>query len=98
MRGQSQYSWSSNLHFVNPVHNPPSQCSWNYDRDCVNDFCVVSAVFNFTEQLFGRKPGDEEEALKFLTHFVQDMHQPLHGTGLRRGRSRGRDALAVACR
>ena len=80
IRSNPAYSWSSNLHFVNPIHNPPSQCSWNYARDCANNFCVVAAVFNYTDQLLGNKPTpSEEEALKFLTHFALDMHQPLHG-------------------
>jgi hypothetical protein len=81
VRGDPAYSWSSNLHFVNPVHNPPSSCSWNYARDCANGFCVVAAVFNYTDQLLGNKPSpSDEDALKFLTHFALDMHQPLHGT------------------
>ena len=89
VRGDPAYAWSSDLHFVNPEHNPPEQCSWNYKRDCMNDFCVVSAVFNYTDQLAGRveSPSDEE-ALKFLTHFALDMHQPLHGTSS--------DAAAIA--
>lgn len=81
VRSQPAYSWSAALHYVNPQHNPPSKCSWDYERDCVNDFCVVSAVFNFTDQLAGNKPSPSKtDALRFLTHFVQDMHNPMHGT------------------
>jgi hypothetical protein len=85
VRSQSQYSWSSNLHFVNPQHDPvDNECSFSMSRDCDNNFCVVGAVLNYTDQL-DRGYGNQEEALKFLTHFVADMHQPLHVCGVYTG-------------
>ena len=86
VRYSDEYAWSYTLHWVNPVHSPPSSCSFDYDRDCVNDFCVVSAVQNFTDQLAGRLwCPSEGDALRFLIHFVEDMHQPMHVCGIHTG-------------
>lgn len=79
---QAQYAWSAPLHYVNPKHDPMNgQCSYDDARDCTNDFCVTSAVSNFTTQLKSGSGSAKslEDALKFLAHFVGDMHQPLHG-------------------
>ena len=55
-------------------------CAFDWQRDCPNDICVVGALQNYTQRL-----GDHvhdvtavDEALKFITHFVGDVHQPLH--------------------
>jgi len=83
IRSQSKYAWSAGLHYVNPLSsNYPSKCSISYPRDCPNENCVVGAIFNYTAQLIGSKPSPSKaEALKFLTHFAQDIHNPLHVFG-----------------
>ena len=88
IRGNPKYSWSASLHYVNPEHDPLNNiCSYDDERDCKNDFCVTAAVRNFTEQLTegGGSQGEQEDAVKFLTHFVADMHQPLHVCGIQKG-------------
>jgi nuclease S1 len=61
----------------------------NYDEsdDCVetpNGSCVVSALVIFQAVLSKKKEGyynekfNRYEALKFIVHFVGDIHQPLH--------------------
>ena len=47
---------------------------------CPEQGCVVSKVEDFRKQLADANLTREErqKALKFLVHFVQDMHQPLH--------------------
>src|SRR5215468_4898710 len=54
-------------------------------RDCPdtpNGSCVISAVVIFQDVLAKRRPGyytnSRYEALKFMVHFVGDLHQPLH--------------------
>lgn len=50
------------------------------ERDCPQDECVTEKIRHFRDLLLnpnvvGRK---RKEALKFLVHFVGDIHQPLH--------------------
>lgn len=75
--------WSSALHFAD---TPPKLCTFQYDRDCkdlngVKDRCVVGAINNYTTQLldYGKDTKyNLTQALLFLSHFMGDVHQPLH--------------------
>ena len=69
-------------HFVNiPIH-PASGTLATYDRerDCPQDNCVVAKIDQLAGILSDRNaaPRQRLEALKFLVHFVADIHQPLH--------------------
>lgn len=75
VRFQRAYEWSGQLHAVAAQQQA---CDFVYPRDCPADRCVVGAVYNYTDQLEGRRPGDREEALKFITHLVADLHNPVH--------------------
>ncbi len=58
------------------------------DRDCPGGNCVVGAIERFQRELADTSLPLERrrEALKFLVHFVGDVHQPLHvGRGADRG-------------
>ncbi|KAH7841528.1 hypothetical protein Vadar_031111 [Vaccinium darrowii] len=79
-----RYSWSPPLHFID---TPDGLCSYNYNRDCkdengVMDRCSAGAINNYTSQLltYGSSSSkyDLTEALLFLSHFMGDIHQPLH--------------------
>jgi hypothetical protein len=49
-------------------------------RDCPNDDCVTVAIDRFVAVLRNEAstPEAKEEALRFVVHFVADLHQPLH--------------------
>jgi len=49
-------------------------------RDCPDRACVVAQIENDQRILANRKLGDgaRAQALRFLIHFVADVHQPLH--------------------
>ncbi|KAL9234103.1 hypothetical protein vseg_009010 [Gypsophila vaccaria] len=84
---RSHYYWSRALHFVD---TPDFSCNYDYNRDCHDSSgrknrCVTGAIYNYTQQLQSacQKPASEirynlTEALMFLSHFVGDVHQPLH--------------------
>ena len=70
----------------------PETAPWHYvnieigsagydaDRDCPKDDCVVAQIQR-DEQIIADKtlsPAVRAEALRFLIHFVGDIHQPLH--------------------
>jgi S1/P1 Nuclease len=49
-------------------------------RDCPNGDCVTAAITRFVAVLRDNAstPDAKSEALKFVVHFVADLHQPLH--------------------
>ncbi|CAA6665331.1 unnamed protein product [Spirodela intermedia] len=81
--------WSTALHYVN---TPDLICGYDYDRDCRDaagtgekGMCVSGAVKNYTDQLLRHRgpplaDGDYNltQSLLFLSHFMADIHQPLH--------------------
>ena len=65
-------------HYIN---FPPDAAAINLDRDCPpKTGCVVRAIGCNAAALRDREFSRDEriEALKFLGHFVGDVHQPLH--------------------
>jgi nuclease S1 len=71
-------------HYVN---FPRGDCNYQPERDCPDGKCMVAAIERQLEIL--RTPGDDEKrltALKYVVHFIGDIHQPLHaGFGDDRG-------------
>jgi hypothetical protein len=71
------FKWSAPLHFIN---TPDWKCDYIKERDCWDssegkNFCVDEAIQNYTNRL---KKYNDVDSLKFLIHFVGDIHQPLH--------------------
>jgi hypothetical protein len=67
-------------HFVNL---PKTAATFDRSRDCRaggpdDPGCAVTAIEMARDILSGARAGDKAEALKFLVHFVGDLHQPLH--------------------
>ncbi len=71
-------------HYVNIPVRPPAGERSRYDpaRDCPNDACVVVKIQQFERVLADRQASGRErlEALKYLVHFIGDVHQPLHAS------------------
>jgi hypothetical protein len=65
------------LHYVNL---PAGEQAWHPERYCRGGACVVGAVEKYRAILADRSApaAERAEALRFLIHFVADMHQPLH--------------------
>ena len=76
--------WSAPLHFIDANDNPQTSCSVDFDRDCGDSGCVVSAIVNYTSILLqgSASAADLQDAMKFVIHFVGDIHQPLHDEAL----------------
>jgi hypothetical protein len=66
-------------HFVDI---PDDRATYDPDADCKQGNCVVEAISRFKAVLADcSKPASERlEALKFIVHFVGDIHQPLHAS------------------
>lgn len=81
-------SWADQVRTQRPSTGP-----WHYvdiqitdtsyvpSRDCKNDACVIAAVAAQMALLSDRSRPDSvrAEALKYVVHFIGDLHQPLHG-------------------
>jgi hypothetical protein len=68
-----EFSWTRCMHYIDT-----DSCSIDTDRDCVEGCCVVNAIHNYTTRLAIASRSVNEEAAKFLIHFMGDVHQPLH--------------------
>ncbi|KAL2347603.1 hypothetical protein Fmac_001603 [Flemingia macrophylla] len=80
------FPWSSPLHFAD---TPDNVCKYKDTRDCLDHKtgtkgrCVVAAITNYTNQLldYGSETKSKynlTQSLLFLSHFMGDIHQPLH--------------------
>lgn len=90
---RNRYPWSSHLHYVNPLEDePPTHCTYGEhgwaDHGTGN---VLEALVNYTSQVASAKGADRDIAMRYLTHYMGDLHQPLHLTG----RARGGNDIAV---
>jgi hypothetical protein len=72
-----QRRYTSPWHFVDI---PLDSSAYDAARDCPHDDCVVARIDLFAAVLADRNANARTrvEALKFVTHFVGDVHQPLH--------------------
>ena len=70
---------TARLHFIN-FASP--DCRYRATRDCPDGNCVVAAIERYARILGDPARGQAEraEALRFLVHFVGDVHQPLHAS------------------
>ena len=63
-------------HYVN---FPRQSCTYDQQRDCPAGHCVVGAIDKQLEVLTSSQADDKRlTALKYVVHFVGDVHQPLH--------------------
>jgi hypothetical protein len=80
-RSTDEGDFSSPFHYIDAEDNPPESCNVDFERDCGDEGCVVSAIANYTERV--QQSGNLSQiqinyALRFLVHFVGDITQPLH--------------------
>jgi hypothetical protein len=77
------------LHYVNI---PLGDAVYDPVRDCPHGQCIIAAIEHDRRVLAdaGTSPEERAEALRFLIHFMGDLHQPLHvaDDGDRGGNSR----------
>ena len=77
-----QHPETRRWHFVSiPIH-PTARESSGYDavRDCPQQECVVAKIEEFERVLADPQASQRQrlEALKYVVHFIGDVHQPLH--------------------
>lgn len=80
-------SWADRVRSTTHMYTSP----WHYTgqerddwvigpEDCAPNGCIISAINLHSGALVDDETGEEErvEALKFLAHWIGDIHQPLH--------------------
>lgn len=72
-----RFKLTSRWHYVN---TPPGSCIYVASLDCPDGNCVVAAIQKQTAILADRSQplAARRDALKFVVHFVGDVHQPMH--------------------
>jgi S1/P1 Nuclease len=92
-RGDPAYDWAKPHHYVNV---PAGAAGIDLARDCPPErSCIIRAITMHIGTLRDEKTSaaDKAQALKFLGHFVGDIHQPLHA-----GHAEDRGGTAIKVR
>ena len=73
VRAKETAAW----HYVNI---PIDEDTYDADRHCPKAQCVIGQIERFRQVLANQDAdfGKRQKALKYLIHFVGDLHQPLH--------------------
>ncbi len=73
----ARYKATSRWHYINAKGGG---CNFDLTRDCPDGNCVVGAIQKQLAILGDRSQplAARRDALKFVVHFVGDLHQPLH--------------------
>ena len=73
----TRFKLTSKWHYINAKGGG---CGFDVTRDCPNGDCVVTAIERQTAILADRSQPLQarREALKYIVHFVGDVHQPMH--------------------
>ncbi|KAI3950608.1 hypothetical protein MKX01_040588 [Papaver californicum] len=82
-RVKFRYHWSSPLHYID---TPDSLCTYQYNSERRKRKVCCRGNYNYTDQLLNYRTStcsqanqyNLSEALLFLSHFMGDIHQPLH--------------------
>lgn len=79
VRSDPSYDWAKPMHYINA---PEGTLDIDLERDCPEHGCVVRAIEEFTAVFadYGASLKERREALKWVAHFVGDVHQPLHAS------------------
>ncbi|RMZ81006.1 hypothetical protein DV738_g2497, partial [Chaetothyriales sp. CBS 135597] len=82
------FAYSRPWHYIDAADDPPRSCGINLTRDCGgSDGCIISALANHTARILNPSlpRWARGQSLRFVLHFVGDVHQPLHTEALARG-------------
>lgn len=75
----ARFRATARWHYVN---TPPGNCDYVSERDCAKGDCVIGAIESQLRLLGNRRLplAVRRDALKFVVHFVGDVHQPMHAS------------------
>lgn len=73
IRQQAEFRQTKTWHYIN-VPRGAEKVRW---ADCSKKGCLLSAIEQMQARL-AKQPNNDWQALLFLSHFVGDLHQPMH--------------------
>ncbi|KAK1817295.1 hypothetical protein LTR12_008277 [Friedmanniomyces endolithicus] len=82
------YDYARSWHYINVQDDPPVHCGVNLTRDHeAQSGDIITAFVNHTAIVRSSSTcvAEKREAMRFLLHWIGDVHQPLHAEGLARG-------------
>ncbi|KAK4686679.1 nuclease S1, partial [Tremellales sp. Uapishka_1] len=81
-----RYRETAGMHYVNPqMDHPQDHCEYGEHGWINEDVNVLTAIMNKTRMVRDLEGKDKDIPLRFLVHFIGDLHQPLHLTGRDKG-------------
>ncbi|OCF40341.1 nuclease I [Kwoniella heveanensis CBS 569] len=95
---RNRYRGTAPMHYVNGEYiSPSSTCLLKAAAGWVNeDVNVITAIQNFTRAIIDGKGGKESDVpLRFLVHFLGDIHQPMHLSGRDKGGNGGESSALL---
>ncbi|GME27571.1 Nuclease s1 [Neofusicoccum parvum] len=86
-RYTTEGAFSADYHYIDANDSPPDTCNVELERDCPDSGCIVSAIANYTSRVQSSSVSttEKQKALKWVIHFLGDIHQPLHDEALEVG-------------
>ncbi len=79
--------WADNYQFFHKetsawhyISLPPDATSVDMARDCANGVCVVGKIETELRVLRDHSTAEPAATLRFLIHFISDVHQPMHAS------------------
>lgn len=86
-RYTTEGAFSAGYHYIDANDDPPDTCNVELSRDCPDEGCIVSAIANYTSRVQSSSVSttEKQKALKWVVHFLGDIHQPLHNEALETG-------------
>ncbi|EKG11768.1 S1/P1 nuclease [Macrophomina phaseolina MS6] len=84
-RYTTEGAFSAEYHYIDANDSPPDTCNVELGRDCPDSGCIVSAIANYTARVQSQTGTEQQKALKWIVHFLGDIHQPLHDEALETG-------------
>lgn len=80
---RGRYRGTAPMHYINAIRDHPGDhCEFGEHGWLNEDINVLTAISNMTQLVMD---GKGDIPLRFLTHFMGDLHQPLHLTGRDKG-------------
>lgn len=86
-RYTAEGKFSAGFHYIDAKDNPPETCNVDFERDCSEEGCVVSAIANYTQRVQATELDmlQRDYALRWIVHFCGDISQPLHDENFHMG-------------
>ncbi|EJU01173.1 phospholipase C/P1 nuclease [Dacryopinax primogenitus] len=85
IKRKPEWRWTSSLHYVNGIGDHPAEHCVFGDQGWTSEKNLLSALVNVTYETKNYGAERQDTAVRFLTHYLGDLHMPMHLSGRDRG-------------